>query len=461
MSMATTAGPVRPAKAAPIRDGVDVLAAQAAEFASGLAGPPWLTRLRRDGLAAFTRAGFPSLHDEDWRYTNLLPLARTVFGLAPRDVTIAERTQAVELEARLGTLGLSSPGPRLVFVNGRLVRRTAHTLPPEILFENLATVLRLAPDRVEKALVTAPTAHPFVALNDAFLDTGALVNVGAGLAAPQPLVVLHVSTSASGTPAPLMSHLRNLLVLGENAAATVVEIYLGADELSFTNAVTQAVLGENARLTHVKVQLEGRQAFHVGNLFLSHARGARSASHVYSFGGASVRNEISATLSGEGSGTELYGLFAATSGQHVDCHTLIDHAAPHADSLELYKGILDGSGRGAFDGKIVVRAGAVKTDARQTNRNLILSNEALVDSKPQLEIHNNDVRCSHGSTTGRIDADALFYLRSRGLSEGAARALLTYAFGSEVVSKVAAQDVRALLEDRLHAWLPADESVNS
>jgi len=459
--MATTAGPVRPAKAAPIRDGVDVLAAQAAEFASGLAGPPWLTRLRRDGLAAFTRAGFPSLHDEDWRYTNLLPLARTVFGLAPRDVTIAERTQAVELEARLGTLGLSSPGPRLVFVNGRLVRRTAHTLPPEILFENLATVLRLAPDRVEKALVTAPTAHPFVALNDAFLDTGALVNVGAGLAAPQPLVVLHVSTSASGTPAPLMSHLRNLLVLGENAAATVVEIYLGADELSFTNAVTQAVLGENARLTHVKVQLEGRQAFHVGNLFLSHARGARSASHVYSFGGASVRNEISATLSGEGSGTELYGLFAATSGQHVDCHTLIDHAAPHADSLELYKGILDGSGRGAFDGKIVVRAGAVKTDARQTNRNLILSNEALVDSKPQLEIHNNDVRCSHGSTTGRIDADALFYLRSRGLSEGAARALLTYAFGSEVVSKVAAQDVRALLEDRLHAWLPADESVNS
>ncbi len=235
-----------------------------------------------------------------------------------------------------------------------------------------------------------------------------------------------------------MSHLRNLVVLEENSAATVVEVFLGADELSFTNAVTQAVLGENARLTHVKVQLEGRQAFHVGNLFLSHARGARSTSHVYSFGGATVRNEIAATLSGEGSGTELYGLFAAAAGQNVDCHTVIDHAAPRADSLELYKGILDGNGRGAFDGKVIVREGAVKTDARQTNRNLILSNEALVDSKPQLVIHNNDVRCSHGSTTGRIDADALFYLRSRGLSEGAARALLTYAFGSEVVSKVAA-----------------------
>ncbi|HQQ77089.1 MAG TPA: Fe-S cluster assembly protein SufD [Thermoanaerobaculia bacterium] len=443
------------ARPSTIRDGVDVFATQAVEFASGLAGPPWLTRLRRDGVASFVKAGFPSLRDEEWRYTNLLPLARTVFGLAPRDVTIAERTQAVELEARLGTLGLSSPGPRLVFVNGRLVRRTSHTLPPEILFENLATVLRLAPERVEKALVAAPSAHPFVALNDAFLDTGALVHVGKGLTAPAPLVVVHLSTSASGTPAPLMSHLRNLVVLEENAAATVVEVFLGTDEMSFTNAVTQAVVGENARLTHVKVQLEGRLAFHVGNLFLSHARGARSASHVYSFGGATVRNEIAATLSGEGSGTELYGLFAAAAGQNVDCHTVIDHAAPRADSLELYKGILDGNGRGAFDGKVIVREGAVKTDARQTNRNLILSNDALVDSKPQLVIHNNDVRCTHGSTTGRIDADALFYLRSRGLSEGAARALLTYAFGSEVVSKVAAPDVKALLEDRLHAWLPA------
>ena len=449
------------ARAASIRDGVDVLATQAGEFASGLAGPPWLTKLRRDGVAAFLKAGFPSLRDEEWHYTNLLPLARTVFGLAPRDVTIAERTQAVEIEARLGTLGLSSPGPRLVFVNGRLVRRTAHTLPPEILFENLATALRLAPERVEKALIAAPFANPFVALNDAFLDTGALVRVGNGLTAPAPLVILHVSTSASGTPAPLMSHLRNLVVLDENASATVIEVFVGADEISFTNAVTQAVLGENARLTHVKVQLEGRQTFHVGNLFLSHAKGARSVSHVYSFGAQAARNEIAATLSGEGSGTELYGLFAAASGQAVDCHTLIDHAAPHADSVELYKGILDGSGRGAFDGKVIVREGAVKTDARQTNRNLVLSNEALVDSKPQLEIHNNDVRCSHGSTTGRIDADALFYLRSRGLSEGAARALLTYAFGSEVVSKVAAPDLRALLEDRLHAWLPAARTVTA
>ena len=162
------------------------------------------------------------------------------------------------------------------------------------------------------------------------------------------------------------------------------------------------------------------------------------------------------TLAGEGASTELNGLFCANSGQHVDCHTLIDHVAPRAGSVELYKGVLDGTGRGVFDGKIVVRPGAVRTDARQTNRNLILSDSALVDSKPQLEIHNNDVRCSHGSTTGRLDADAVFYLRSRGLSPEAARALLTYAFGSELIEKVASADVKAFLEGHLRAWLPAN-----
>ena len=162
------------------------------------------------------------------------------------------------------------------------------------------------------------------------------------------------------------------------------------------------------------------------------------------------------TLSGEGASTELNGLFCAASEQHVDCHTFIDHALPRASSVELYKGVLDGTGRGVFDGKILVRAGAARTDARQTNRNLVLSDSALVDSKPQLEIHNNDVRCTHGSTTGRLDADAVFYLRSRGLSPEAARALLTYAFGSELIEKVPSADVRAFLENHLRAWLPAN-----
>ena len=251
-----------------------------------------------------------------------------------------------------------------------------------------------------------------------------------------------------------MVHTRNLLTLEEGASATVVEAYLGAGGPSFTNSRTDVSLARGAHLNHVKLQLEGPEAFHVGHLSVSHAADSRAVSHVFSFGGRLVRNEVSMTMSGEGSSAELDGLFCASSGQHVDCHTLIDHVAPRAESVELYKGILDGTGRGVFDGRIVVRPGAVRTDARQTNRNLILSDNALVDSKPQLEIQNNDVRCSHGSTTGRLDADAVFYLRSRGLSPEAARALLTYAFGSEMIEKLASADVKAFLEDRLRAWLP-------
>lgn len=249
---------------------------------------------------------------------------------------------------------------------------------------------------------------------------------------------------------------RNLLTFEENSSATVVETYLGSGGPCFLNTRTDVSLARGARLNHIKLQLEGPEAFHVGNLSVAHSAGATSASHVFSFGGKLVRNEIAMDLAGEGAGTELYGLFCANSGQHVDCHTLIDHVAPRAGSVELYKGILDGTGRGVFDGKIVVRPGAARTDARQTNRNLILSDSALVDSKPQLEIHNNDVRCSHGSTTGRLDADAVFYLRSRGLSPEAARALLTYAFGSEMIEKVASADVKAFLEGHLRAWLPAN-----
>jgi len=253
-----------------------------------------------------------------------------------------------------------------------------------------------------------------------------------------------------------MVHTRHLFTFEENSSATVIEAYLGTGGASFLNARTEVTLARSSRLNHIKIQLEGPEAFHVGHLSVTHAPGARSTSHVFSFGGKLARNEVAMDLAGEGAATELYGLFCANSGQHVDCHTLIDHVAPRGGSVELYKGVLDGTGRGVFDGKILVRPGAVRTDARQTNRNLVLSDSALVDSKPQLEIHNNDVRCSHGSTTGRLDADAVFYLRSRGLSPEAARALLTYAFGSELIEKVASADVRAFLENHLRAWLPAN-----
>ena len=451
----------RAARPTALHEGVATLAEAAADFAAARHSPPWLQKLRRSGIAAFERLGFPSTYDEEWRFTNLAPLARSPFSLLPDDVTLAERTAAFELEARLGTIGFSASEPRLSFVNGRLLRRSPGDLTAGVLFECMKDVLATSPERVERALVARAaerdhSEHFFGSLGDAFLDEGVVLHVPANTSVTEPLFILHVSTPAGRAGAPSMVHTRNLFTFEENSSATVIEAYFGAAAPSFTNARTEVDLGRNARLHHIKLQLEGPEAFHVGHLSVAHAVGATSASHVFSFGGRLVRNEIAMDLAGEGAGTKLYGLFCANSGQHVDCHTLIDHVSPRANSVELYKGVLDGTGRGVFDGKIVVRPGAVRTDARQTNRNLILSDSALVDSKPQLEIHNNDVRCSHGSTTGRLDADAVFYLRSRGLSPEAARALLTYAFGSELIEKVGSADVRAFLEGHLRAWLPAN-----
>ena len=450
----------RAARATSLHEGVAALAARAADLAAGRRSPPWLQKLRTGGLAAFERLGFPSTQDEEWRFTNLAPLARAPFALPPNDITLAERTAALELEARLGPLGLSSPEPRLVFVNGRPLRRNAGTLPPGVFFESLGTVLRVSPERVEKPLVAAASRDRapgfFAALGDAFLDDGVVLHIPAHTSLPEPLIILHLTTPPGPSEAPRMVHTRHLFSFEESSSATVIEAYLGIGGPSFLNARTDVTLARSSRLNHIKIQLEGPEAFHVGNLSVAHAPDTRSASHVFSFGGKLARNEVAMDLAGEGAATELYGLFCANSGQHVDCHTLIDHVAPRGGSVELYKGVLDGTGRGVFDGKILVRPGAVRTDARQTNRNLVLSDSALVDSKPQLEIHNNDVRCSHGSTTGRLDADAVFYLRSRGLSPEAARALLTYAFGSELIEKVASADVKAFLENHLRAWLPAN-----
>ncbi len=451
----------RAARPTALFEGVATLAEAAADFAATRPGPPWLQKLRRNGIAAFEKLGFPSTYDEEWRFTNLAPLARAAFSLPPDDVTLAERTAALELEARLGTIGFSAAEPRLSFVNGRLLRRSPGDLSAGVVFERMKKVLATSPERVERALVSraAEGEHSkqfFASLGDAFLDEGVVLHVPANTSIEDPFFILHVSTLAGRAEAPSMVHTRNLFTFEENSSATVIEAYLGAGALSLTNARTEVDLARNARLQHIKLQFEGPEAFHVGHLSVAHSPGSTSASHVFSFGGKLVRNEVAMGLAGEGASTELYGLFCANSGQHVDCHTLIDHVSPRGGSVELYKGVLDGTGRGVFDGKIIVRPGAVRTDARQTNRNLILSDNALVDSKPQLEIHNNDVRCSHGSTTGRLDADAVFYLRSRGLSPEAARALLTYAFGSEMIERVASAEVRAFLEGYLRAWLPAN-----
>ncbi|HEX7528214.1 MAG TPA: SufD family Fe-S cluster assembly protein, partial [Thermoanaerobaculia bacterium] len=315
----------RPARATALHDGVAALLERATELAARRPSPPWLQRLRTAGVSGSERLGFPSTNDEEWRFTNLAPLTRSAFALSPDEVSLAERTAALELEARLGPLGLSSPEPRIVFVNGRLLRRSPGGLTAAILFECLKNVLATSPERVERALVAGAAARDefFGSLGDAFLDEGVVLQVPAGAHLEEPLFILHVSTSPGSTVPPRMVHTRNLFTFEENSSATVVEAYLGANGPSFTNARTDVTLAKGARLHHVKLQLEGPETFHVGQLAVAHAAGAHATSHVFSFGGKLVRNEIAMTLRGEGSSTELNGLFCAASGQHVDCHTLI------------------------------------------------------------------------------------------------------------------------------------------
>jgi Fe-S cluster assembly protein SufD len=258
----------------------------------------------------------------------------------------------------------------------------------------------------------------------------------------------------------VVSHPRNLLVFEESTQATVIESYIGlGQEVYFTNAVTECVLGQNASVEHYRLEWENPSAFHIGTLQIQQGRQSNFVSHVMASGGALVRHDINVVLDGEGGNNTLNGLFMATGQQHIDNHTRIDHVRPYCTSRELYKGILGGKGRGVFNGKIVVHKDARQTDAVQTNKNLILSPDASIDTKPQLEIFNNDVKCSHGSTIGRLEENALFYLRTRGLEEAEARRLLTYAFASELVNRVSVEALRTVLNDRVLTWLPQSPRV--
>lgn len=438
------------------------LLACAQAFASGTrAGAPlWVQRLRKQGLHAFERLGLPTVKDESWRFTHLGPLASLPLGLAEGDDPFlhdaAERALA----------GLALPaGPLLVFVNGHFHKERSYGLGAGVRFERLETTLATDSSGVEAHLTRhAPFAErPFTALNTAFLEDGAFLFVPDGVVLSEPIQILHLAAATQGDGAEavsVLSHPRTLLILGKGSQATVVERFIGTGpELGLVNAVTEAVLLPGAVLEHDLLQMQGQGMHHVSTLFVHQGRDSRFVSNLFSFGARMARNEVELVLDGEGAHGTLNGLAAATGNQHVDNHSVIDHVKPHGSSQEFYKSVLSGEGRAIFDGKIIVRLNATKTDAHQKNKNLLLSDRALVDSKPQLEIYNNDVRCTHGSTTGRLDPDSIFYLRSRGLDEAAARALLIHAFAAEMIQRVGAVSLRAELERTLAAWLSATGEV--
>ncbi len=422
-----------------------------AEDFAAVAGAPAraFAPLRREAFDRFMELGFPTTRDEEWRFTNVAPIARTAFRLAARDGRAAAD---VELPA---WWRLDSSWPTLVFVNGWVSERlsTAPGVGAAVRAENMASLTDGQPDALRRHLGRHATCEndAFVALNTAFLADGAHVRAPAGILVERPVHLVYLSAPGRG---PAVCHPRTLIVAETGSRLTVIESYLGgAQAPSLTNAVTEVIAADNATVEHYKVVLEG-DSHHVGTTHFHQARDATVSSHVVTLSGAIVRNNITAVLDGPGGHCTLNGFYLVSGRHHVDNHLRVEHARPHCDSREFFKGILEDQARAAFSGRIIVHKDAQKTDAKQTNKNLLLSEDAQVDSRPQLEIFADDVKCTHGATIGQVDDDAVFYLRCRGLDEQAARATLIHAFADESLARIRPAPLRERVRDMLRERLP-------
>lgn len=416
--------------------------------ANGGGSPAWLADRRRTGMKRFADVGFPTSKDEEWRFTPLGPIARGEFKPAsPATVT---------REALAPFLFGHPEWPLLVFVNGRY-SESLSAVPADraATVSNLAAAIARDPSLERHLARHAPVeGSPFTALNTAFLRDGAFVHIPAASVPAHPVHALFVTTAdAEGT----VAHPRNLIIVEREARASVIESYvtLAPGTSYFTNAVTEVVSGENAWTEHTRIQRESEQAYHVGLTHVEQERDSHYRAFSFAMGGAMARHNLHVRLNASNIETLMYGLYLTRGEQVVDNHTAIYHDHPNCNSWEVYKGVLDGRSRAVFNGKVFVKPEAQKTDAKQTNRNLLLSDGARVDTKPQLEIFADDVKCTHGATVGQLDEVALFYARSRGIPAAEARRLLTYAFVAEVVREVTLEPVRAELDrlvlDRLGA----------
>ena len=418
-------------------------------------GQGWLRPVRQAAIARFAELGFPTIRDEDWRFTNVAPIAQASF--APADGSRTELSpRDIDQFAVPGLVGT-----QLVFVNGRYAPRLSSPGP----LSDGATVSSLAQAFTDARTVLEPhlaryadyARDGFTALNTAFMEDGGFVYVPRGRVIEAPIRLLYVSTE---TADPIVTHPRNVIVLEEDSQAVIVEEYvtLGA-EVYFSNVVTEVVVGQNSVLSHYLIERDSEQAFNVSTLRVQQGRSSNVASHTVLLGGALVRNNVHPVMAGEGSECLINGLFMATGRQHMDNFMRVEHASPHCDSRQFYNGILDGRSHGVFSGRIIVHKDAQKTDAKQTNKNLLLSEEAQIDSKPQLEIYADDVKCTHGATIGQMDEGAIFYLRSRGIAEDAARALLLFGFANESLERMKVGPIRKYLEALVTQWLPQGKLV--
>lgn len=435
--------------AAQIKETAPVNAARYQQFLPRT-GPPWLRALREAAMGRFTEIGFPATHMEDWRFLNIAPIAKCGFVAPAQD---GPEPSAGELDRlRFGTM----PGSLFVFINGRFRGALSQigSLPEGVLVLDLAEAVGTHEALVRPHLgrYAGYENESFTALNTAMIDGGLFVYVPRGTVVKDPIHVLNITAPQ---PQPLLTNPRMLVVAGESCQVTVIEDYVALnDGIYLTNAVTEFLVEANATATHYRLERESREAFNISTLRVQQQRDSTFTSHAVLLGGAIVRNNVDPVLAGEGCDSLINGVYFLRGAQVVANHMRVEHADSHCSSRQFYKGIMSGRSRGMFRGRIIVRPGAQKTDAVQSNQNLLLSLDASANSDPQLEIYADDVKCTHGSTTGQLDADALFYLRSRGISEEAARALLIYAFAAESLERMKIEPIRALAARELLSLLP-------
>jgi Fe-S cluster assembly protein SufD len=467
------------------------------------AGPPWAVPVRKAAIHRFAELGFPTTRNEEWKYTNVSPIARIPFQPVPEREA---KRSVVDLPA-YPRLTEEIAGTRLVFIDGQYSQGlSAAALPKGVKAGSLARALADNEPSVETHLARYADYEDraFVALNTAFMQDGAFIEISKDVVVDRPIHLLYISTAGVQ---PTVTHPRNLIVVGRGSQVSIIEVYVGmdvepgfrstsvpstllrdaeqsrgagggegsrivrpgrrgnpaveGDGVYFTNSVTEVVVAEGAVVDYCKVQQESAQAFHAASLNFQQERSSSVTTHAIAFGSVLDREDVTTVLGGEGAESLLHGLYVISGEQHVDNHTVIDHAKPHCSSRELYKGILDGRSSGVFNGKIIVRKDAQKTDSKQSNKNLLLSEDSVINTKPQLEIYADDVKCTHGATIGQIDQEAVFYMRSRGIGLEEARALLTQAFASDVIDKIKLEPVRAKLMETLVARLSEGQRLDA
>lgn len=410
--------------------------------------PDFVKTLRKDSIQKLVEVGFPTQKVEDWKYTNILPIIEKSYKLSnfseswKDESVILKAKELIEKDHVISDLSSN----QIVFIDGHYIEALTRIQNiDEIKIVNLKLALKETPDFINQYFNKYnQVENGFNALNNIFFNDGVFISVKDNLIEDEPIVIIYIQSNKEEQ----LINPRNLFLIGKNSKVRILEIYLSLDNsISFTNTISEIFVAENSFLEHYKLQNESLNGFHIGKIQAHLERNSNFTSHNLSFGSSIARNDINIILDGEGAESHMYGLYFVRDKQHIDNHTLVDHAKPHCLSNEFYKGILAENSRGVFNGKIIVRKGAQKTNAYQSNKNLLLSGSAKIDTKPQLEIFADDVRCTHGATVGQVDDDSLFYLRARGIDEKTARSLLVNAFANDVLDNMTFEPLKDKISD--------------